>query len=185
MTHVTTSNADDAAPDSRTVGHRSPLSDDAAASVLRNIRAFQPQDSVIRVVSLASSSEDGSAAHDVYEDESGYVFRLDPRDSRVVQVDRYEDRHSKARPAPPDSRRPVADLRRLASAIAAAHAPSYAKDPASFHPMEGNRDRELYVFRWEDCRAPLPESDDPPYIEVGLYADGTLARFTDALMTRP
>ena len=185
MKNAAPENAAEEAVTSPVVGHRSPLSDESVQdAALRHIRLFQTEDSDVRKIYRAADSDDSHAAHDVYEDQHGYIFRTDPRNGRVVQVDRLEDRYTKTRPARPDSRRSVAELRGLATAIAGVHSPNFAKDRSAFHPMEGNRDREMYVFRWEDCREVQSLVDDPPYIEVGLYADGALARFTDAL-TRP
>jgi hypothetical protein len=164
------------------IGHHSPLPDryrDGRA--VTAILAFELGSQSIRLLRRAEDASEGARALDVYEDEHGYVFRCHPEDGRVVQVDRHEDRHTKARPAQPDARLPVAQLREVAQALAARHVPDFARDTRAFHPFEGNRDRELYLFRWEDCRGAFAESEDPPYVEVGTYADGSLARFTDTL----
>lgn len=165
-----------------TVGYRSPLPDDAVhAAALADIRRFPVGSSVIRIISRANVADGAPSEHDVYEDDLGFVFRCDPRHGRVVQVDRREDRYTKTRPVGAEARIAVAELRARAMALATERSASFAADRSAFHPMEGHRDRELYVFRWEDCRGALSDCDEPPYIEVGMYADGSLARFADAL----
>lgn len=159
------------------VGHRSPLPDDVPSTVRRAIARIRPAATNVRRVGGGADR----ATHDVYEDSHGYVYRFDRADERLVAVDRLEDPDTKARQARDAARLPVAQLRDLAVALIATVRPDFVRTRAGYHPLEGNRRRDLYLFRWEDCRGPVAECDDPPFVEVSLHADGTLVRFADTL----
>ena len=49
------------------------------------------------------------------------------------------------------------------------------------HPLEDNRNREIYFFRFDDSRVKVSESELPPFIQVGLRADGELVSATNTL----
>jgi hypothetical protein len=157
-------------------GHRSPPPERArdALSRIRGLRG----DPALRITHVAVA-DDGLT--EKYADDQGYDYRVRRADGALVEVDRDEDIHSKARPARPEARLPVVELRRMAMAIVEKQRPAFEQERSSYHPFEGNRDRELYLFRWEDFSRPLAESRTPPFVQVGLYADGLLASYADTL----
>lgn len=162
------------------IGHRSPLPDAVPARVRRAVELIRPDSDGLRHVASGGSDR---ASHDVYEDSRGYVYRFDRADERLVAVDRRADPDPKARQASAAARLPVAELRNLAVALIASQRPEFGRSRAGYHPLEGNRRRDLYLFRWEDCSGPLAESDEPPFVEAALDCDGTLARYADTLAT--
>jgi len=52
---------------------------------------------------------------------------------------------------------------------------------SSLHPLEDNRKGIMYFFRWDDFTKPIRESELTPFIQVALYADGSLAGYTNTL----
>ena len=75
----------------------------------------------------------------------------------------------------------ISDLREKAMQIAAAGVKDFESRKSSLHPLEDNRKREVYFFRWDDFSSPVKESELPPFVQVGIYADGKLASYTNTL----
>lgn len=59
--------------------------------------------------------------------------------------------------------------------------PGFSGRKSSYHPLEDNKDKELYFFRWDDFSQPAKESEMPPFVQVGLDAEGGIVSFTDTL----
>lgn len=77
---------------------------------------------------------------------------------------------------------PVAALRDRAVMIVERNMRGFGEVLSSLHPLEGNRRKNVYYFRWEDYADPLQESDPAPFAQTALYADGTLAAYTNTLL---
>jgi hypothetical protein len=73
----------------------------------------------------------------------------------------------------------VSALRERASALVTRMMPDFTERKASMHPFEDNRRNQIFFFRWEEAGA--FEFDLPPFIQVGIHADGTLACYTDTV----
>jgi len=110
----------------------------------------------------------------------GYVEYWVDRDKKNVVQAGPESGQAPYQVRPAD-RLPVAELRRLAVELIEAGLPDFAQRRSSLHPLEDNRDRQVYFFRWDDFSAPLREAELPPFVQVALYADGRLASYTDTL----
>lgn len=65
--------------------------------------------------------------------------------------------------------------------VVSAQLPDFAARRSSLHPLEDHKDRELYFFRWDDFSQPAKESELPPFVQVGIRADGTVVSFTNTL----
>lgn len=123
---------------------------------------------------------DDDSRIETYVDDNGHEYWVDPEDDGIVQVGPGPDSH----PAPfkdrQEGRLPVPELRSRAMRIAAAAVPGFDRLRSGLHPLEDNKDGEIYFFRWDD---PSPAAEDalPPFVQVGLWADGELASFTDTL----
>jgi hypothetical protein len=89
--------------------------------------------------------------------------------------------HPKAQPTRPAARLAVAELRRRAVALATLELADFPTRRPGLHPLEDNKDREVYFFRWDDFSQPVKETELPPFLQVGLHADGRLASFTNTL----
>lgn len=160
-----------------TLGHSSPPPETNVYDALARIRSFRGDPSL----RLTFNAVEDDGITETYADDQGYEYRVRRTDGPLVEVDRNEDLHSKTRPARPETRLPVAELRRIATALIETQRPSFEDRRPSLHPFEGNRDRELYIFRWENLSRPLADSCAPPFVQVGLYADGILASYADTL----
>jgi hypothetical protein len=79
----------------------------------------------------------------------------------------------------PSGKRPVSELRMLAKRAVAI----LGGDPDlhKLHPMEDNRNRLTYYFRWDDFTSPIKEAELPPFIQVAITADGIITSFTNTL----
>lgn len=101
---------------------------------------------------------------------------------RLLTLERDTDLFNASKRCPVPKRIVVAELRRIAVAFITKERPDFEKRRETLHPFEGNKDRELYLFRWEDHAANTMGDDEAtPYVQVGLYADGTLASYADTL----
>ena len=79
-------------------------------------------------------------------------------------------------------RRDVPWLRDVAQRIAA-HALSRVNlTVADVHPLEDRNEKKgVFFFRWDDFGKSANDAGLPPFVQVALYADGTLASYTDTL----
>lgn len=127
--------------------------------------------------------DDGSRI-DIYVDDKGHEYWVDPADGRLVQVGPSADRHQKAFAHRPSGGLTVHDLRRRALALITGQRPEFPSLQSSLHPLEDNHRKRIYYFRWDDLCAPSRESEMPPFIQVGLWFDGELASYTDTLRSR-
>lgn len=119
---------------------------------------------------------------DTYADDAGNEYWFDAQTGTLVQMGPRADSHPPTHAArPATAPLPVKELREKAVALAAALAPRFAERRSSLHPLEDNRRRQTYFFRWDDFSAPLRESELPPFVQVALLADGRLAGFTNTL----
>jgi hypothetical protein len=119
---------------------------------------------------------------DTYADDAGNEYWFDAKTGTLVQMGPRADSHPPAHAArPATAPLPVKELREKAVAIAAAMNKKFAARRSSLHPLEDNRRRQTYYFRWDDFNAPLKESELPPFIQVALAAEGRLVGFTDTL----
>ncbi len=168
-------------PEARAVeehfGRRSPSPESLHGKSLSCIRAFRADATL--TVSLVAAADNALTA--TYADGQGYEYRIDHASGLLLTVDRQADLYSQARPTRPETRLPVGALREIALTLITTQRPNFATTRPSLHPFEGNIDRELYLFRWEDYSSPLAESRTPPYIQVGLYADGRPASYVNTL----
>jgi hypothetical protein len=146
------------------------------------IRAFR-NDPKLRIQFVATAPNPYSSAPadiDIYEDEHDFEYWLDSAAGRLIQAGPRAGLHPEALRAGSDGRLPVAELRERAVALAGAQVRAFAERRSTFHPYEDNRRGQVYFFRWESC-VTTDEFSLPPFVQVGLYADGTLACFTNTL----
>lgn len=159
-------------------GYRA-LGPDAAA--VAAVRAFR-QDPGLKVDYVATAANPyraDSADLDIYDDEHGFEYWLDPADARLLQAAPRAGFRDSAHAARPGQPKPVPALRELALATAEKLRPGFGDRLSGFHPYEDNRRGQLFFFRWETPCA--DENELPPFLQVGLYADGELACLTDTL----
>jgi hypothetical protein len=119
---------------------------------------------------------------EIYEDQNGYEYWLDPGDDRLIQAAPSARQPAAPHKTRPENRIPVAELRQLALSLIERNVPGFRETISRYHPLEDNRDREIYFFRFDDFNTPVPESELPPFVQVGLRADGRLVSFTDTLI---
>ncbi|OIO52015.1 hypothetical protein COY93_03000 [Candidatus Uhrbacteria bacterium CG_4_10_14_0_8_um_filter_58_22] len=118
---------------------------------------------------------------DAYADDQGNEFWIDPENGTVLQMGPESGRYSPSHSTGEEDSLTVHELRELAIGIIERQIPTFGLLLPVFHPLEANDRRRIYFFRWEDLSEPLPESELPPFVQVGLYADGRLASFADTL----
>jgi hypothetical protein len=124
--------------------------------------------------------DDGSLI-EVYADDHGYEYWIDPASDLVVQVGPGAGERAASHSPRQADRLPVAELRARAVAALEANVPGFAGRKSSLHPLEDNRRREIYFFRWDDFSGPVKDGELPPFVQVGIWADGVLASFTNTL----
>ena len=125
--------------------------------------------------------EDGDRAMDIFRDADGFEYWFDAAGGTLLQAGLSEDSDPPSHQIGQEDRLPVVDLRERASATADRMIAGFAKILSSLHPLEANDRKTVYFFRWEDLSEPLSETELPPFVQVGLYPDGTIAGYTDTL----
>jgi len=153
------------------------------ATAVKNVRRFRGRDE-LRLDYQATSAnpyrDDGSLI-ETYADDAGNEYWVDRATDALVQMGPAAGADTPAHETRPEDRLPVAALRTLALQYAEAAHPGFGQRLSSLHPLEDNKERQIYFFRWDDFSAPVRESELPPFIQVALQADGRLASFTDTL----
>lgn len=125
-------------------------------------------------------ADDESRRIETYVDDHDFEYWIDPANDVLVQVGPGPDWHPAA-PKAGTERLSVAELRARAEAYALAEIPDFAERKPSFHPLEDNKAKQTYFFRWDDFSTPVKESGMPPFVQVALNADGSLASYTNTL----
>jgi len=120
---------------------------------------------------------------DIFEDDLGHEYWAETaeRGGGLIQVAPSARAPQPAKKTRPEDRLPVAKLRERALDLCDAQRPGFRAEISKYHPLEDNRDREIYFFRFDDFSSPCPESELPPFIQAGLRADGRLVSFTCTL----
>ena len=155
----------------------------ARAMAVAAVRAFR-KDERLEVSYLSTSPnpyKDGEEKIEIYADDKGFEYWIDPARDAVVQAGPGAGLHPSPRKARADARLAVPELRARALALLEERLPGFAKRKSSLHPLEDHKDKEIYFFRWDDFSQPAKESEMPPFVQVALYADGALASYTDTL----
>ncbi len=153
------------------------------AGDLRAIKKFRGLDRLPLTYNSTSSNpyrDDGSAIES-YVDDQGNEYWVDPSADRLVQMGPHAGSDQAPHQVGQENRLPVKELRDRAISLADGAVDGFAARRSSLHPLEDNKDKQIYFFRWDDFSAPLKESELPPFVQVALYADGTLASFTNTL----
>jgi hypothetical protein len=130
---------------------------------------------------LESLAGDETLTLDNYVDTKGHEYQIEPHSGKVVQMGPESGRYSAPYQIGQESCRAVGELRSLAVQIIQQQVKNFTNIFSSLHPLEANDRRRVYFFRWENLTESLFESEIPPFVQVGLYADGTLASFADTL----
>lgn len=78
-------------------------------------------------------------------------------------------------------RKEVSELKQIALKTVEEAIPGFERILSTMHPLEANDRREIYYFRWEDLSEPLSKNILPPFVQIGLFPDGSISSFTDTL----
>lgn len=162
---------------------RSRPPDDRVTAVER-IRTFRADPSLALMYRCTAPNpykDDDAKLVEIYADDRGNEYWIDPADDLLVQAGPSARLHPTPRKTRAEDRLTVPELRAKALAIVEANVEGFAKRRSTYHPLEDNRNRETYFFRWDDFSQPAKESELPPFVQVGLHADGTVASYTNTL----
>lgn len=124
---------------------------------------------------------DDDSLLDTYADDAGNEYWFCSATGALIQVAPRESPDPKAYAPGPAGVLPVKELRDRAVTAAAALSPNFLERRSSLHPLEDNRRRRIYFFRWDDFSAPLRDSELPPFLQVAMSCDGGLVSFTNTL----
>lgn len=145
------------------------------------IRAFRDS-ATLKVVYLATAKNPyrDHADIDIYDDENGFEYWIDAAAGTLVQAGPRAG--LPAAPLTPNAKPDalvLGALRDKAVALVTGQVPSFTARRSEFHTFEDNRRNAIFFFRWEETG--IHEFDLPPFLQVGLHADGRLACFTNTL----
>jgi hypothetical protein len=156
---------------------------DERRSAETSIRRFSKDDRMTLTYKSTTPNpyaDDGSVI-ETYADDDGNEYWIDPRGETVVQMGPVAGPHPPAHKTGPEDRLTAHEMRDIAVELIQANVPEFSRIRSSLHPLEDNRKKEVYFFRWEDYSSTLAESEMAPFIQVGLYADGRIASYTNTL----
>ncbi len=157
---------------------------EAREAALGRIRAFR-DDTLLTLTYRCTApnpyKDDDAKKVEIYADDRGNEYWIDPAGDVLVQAGPSARLHSAARKTRTEDRLSVSELRTKAVAIVEANVAGFAGRRSEYHPLEDNRNRETYFFRWDDFSQPAKESELPPFVQVGINADGSLASYTNTL----
>jgi hypothetical protein len=160
----------------------------AAISCIRQFRETPTLTVDFVTVALNPYAHDGRTM-DIYEDDQRFEYWLEKPYDRLIQAAPAAHQPAPTHKVRPENRLPVSELRQLAYRLIAREVPDFDDRRSQLHPLEDNRQRRIYFFRFDDFGEPVPESELPPFVQVGLRADGQLVSFTNTLTgmaaTRP
>ncbi|MEY4744887.1 MAG: hypothetical protein RL272_832 [Candidatus Parcubacteria bacterium] len=160
---------------------RPPQARERAMAAIRAFRADRALGLAYRSTSQNPYSGADDKKIEIYADNDGNEYWIDPADDVLVQAGPGAGLHTPPRKTRPEARLAVAELRARALEIVQAQMPGFASRKSSFHPLEDNKDKQLYFFRWDDFSQPAKESEMPPFVQVGLDAEGRIVSFTNTL----
>jgi len=119
---------------------------------------------------------------DVHCLDNGKEVWTDHATGRLVQVgDTFSNIPLTERSYCREQRLKASELRERAVRLIERMRPDFKEKRPTLHPLEDNRQCKCWYFRWDDFSTPVSESEMPPFIQVALWADGTLASFTDTM----
>lgn len=152
-------------------------------TALARIRSFR-KNAALRVDYRSTGpnpyADDDGRRIETYVDDHDFEYWIDPANDVLVQVGPGPDWHPAA-PKAGTERLSVAELRAKAEAFILAELPDFKERKPSFHPLEDNKGKQTYFFRWDDFSTPVKETGMPPFVQVALNADGSLASYTNTL----
>jgi hypothetical protein len=154
------------------------------ANAVGVIRRFRGDEFLILTYLRTSPNpyrDDDAQVIEIYADDRGFEYWIDPQGDVLVQAGPSARVHPTPRKTRDADRRSVGELRAAAVALVTTQVDDFAAKRSGFHPLEDNRARETFFFRWDDFSQPAKESELPPFVQVGLHADGTLASYTNTL----
>ncbi len=151
----------------------------AALAVIKKIRGAETVADY--VTSSTNPYRDDDSLIDIYVDDQGNEYWFDVQTADLVQMGPAAGGHTSPHAARPTGRLPVKELRDRAITLASSLIPDFAVRKSSLHPLEDNRRGVTYFFRWDDFTSPVRESELPPFVQVALYADGSVVGYTNTL----
>ncbi len=157
---------------------------EARKAAIERIRVFRDDPVLALAYRCAAPNpyrDDDAQKVEIYADDRGNEYWIDPADDVLVQAGPSARVHPTPRKTRPEDRLAVSELRAKAVSIVEANVAGFARRRSEYHPLEDNRNRETYFFRWDDFSQPAKESELPPFVQVGINADGTLASYTNTL----
>ena len=160
---------------------RAPLDRMTAEVTIRRFRKDAQLALTYKATAPNPYKDDDEERIELYADNKGYEYWINPKDDKLIQSGPSTGVHPAAHKVTAETREPIAVLRALAVEIVASQVEGFSEKRAGLHPLEDNRNREIYFFRWDDFSKPAKESELPPFVQVGIYADGKLASFTNTL----
>ncbi len=156
---------------------------EARAAAEKAIHVFRKNEKLALTYTATVSNPytDDEAQIETYVDDQGYEYWVNPKNNILVQSSASTGVYSKTSTARSSNLRTVAELRAQAIEIISTQIPDFNAHKGSLHPLEDNKNRITYFFRWDDFTSPVKESEMAPFVQVGLFADGTLASYTNTL----
>jgi len=159
----------------------SPEEQQRAAKAVKQLTGLKRVSLKFRVREQEPLSDGEPLILDTYVDGKDNEYWIEPNSGTVVQMGPESGRYSPPQQTGPTAAISVRELRDLALQVAGRQVEDFNNILNTLHPLEANDRRAVYFFRWEDLSEPLSETELPPFVQVGLYPDGSLASFADTL----
>jgi len=150
---------------------------------IESIRAFRKDPGIVAVYQETQLNPylNGTVDMAIFIDGSGYEYWTYPETGKLIQAAPAAHVPPRSYAVAPEARLSVAELRLMAIETVSGQVPGFVSRRPNLHPLEDNRNREVYFFRWDDSSVHVPESELPPFVQIGLRADGALVSFTNTI----
>lgn len=153
----------------------------AAVALIRDL-AERPDLAVWYAGSKADPLAYSPQLLDVYVDERHFEYWFDPRTNLLIRFLPQAGHDPSPRALGAGKERPnVAPLREKAVSLLKRLIADFDDRMCDMHPFEANDGRGAYHFRWDDYSDAATETDEAPFVQVSVFANGALRSFTNAL----
>jgi hypothetical protein len=123
----------------------------------------------------------GCRSMEIYEDDNGFEYWVDQKNDHLIQCAPSAMMPAKSYDVDEKSRVKVSALRAKAKSIVTSIFPAFMEMESKLAPLEDNRNKTVYFFRWDDMNTKIPDSELPPFLQVGIRANGDLVSYTNTL----
>lgn len=122
---------------------------------------------------------DDLSTMEIYEDENKYEYWIDPKDNKIIQLNLSVNQS-------PKEPKTISELRSIALSVIEKEIIGFSETSDLYDALEDRNNRlvvnEFYFrFNNKDSLDSILDTDIPPFVQVGLFSDGSIKSFVNCL----